>query len=236
MGLTNQTPEDQVQKIFDEIAGNYDRMNDLISLQSHKRWRNQMVDMMALRQGDHVLDLCCGTADLTIATAGKVGSTGHVVGLDFSKEMVKSGQKKVEQAGLEEQIEFQIGDAMNLPFESNSFDAVTVGFGLRNVPDAAAVLREMRRVVKPGGTVACLETSQPQNPVIKFFWKQYFKLVPVMGQVVSHHFKQYSYLEQTAGQFVSAPKLKQMFETAGLRKVKVKTLMFGAAAIHIGKK
>ena len=182
MPLTNHTPEDRVQDIFDHIAPQYDQMNSVISLGTHHWWRQRVMQAMTLHAGDFALDVCCGTGDWTIALAQAVGPAGHVVGFDFSGVMLQHATTKVRQAQLDDRITLRQGDAMQLPYPDNYFNVVTIGFGLRNVPDATQVLREMARVVKPGGQVICLETSQPTNPLVHAGWQVYFgHVVPLMG-------------------------------------------------------
>lgn len=135
-------------------------MNSVISFQQHIKWRKDTMKRMNVKPGSKALDVCCGTADWTIALADAVGPTGDVTGLDFSQNMLNVGVEKVKELGLK-QVKLVHGNAMELPFPDNSFDYATIGFGLRNVPDYLQVLKEMRRVVKPGGIVVCLETSQP---------------------------------------------------------------------------
>ncbi|WP_283679111.1 demethylmenaquinone methyltransferase [Lentilactobacillus sp. Marseille-Q4993] len=235
MGLTNKTPERVVNRLFDDIADHYDEMNDVMTFKTQRNWRRQAMRLLHIETGARVLDVCCGTADWTIALARAVGPTGHVTGLDFSRNMLAIGDKKVTQAKQQKQVSLVEGDAMHLPFADNTFEAATIGFGLRNVPDANQVLREMVRVVKPGGLVASLETSIPENVIIKIGWRAYFKLVPYIAKLRVHNFDQYNYLQTTAKQFVSATKLQQMFETAGVSNVAIKRFMFGAAALHYGR-
>lgn len=236
MALTNQTPEEKVQAIFNRIAPQYDQMNSVISLGTHRIWRQQVMQAMTVRPGDFALDLCCGTGDWTLALAQAVGPAGQVVGLDFSDVMLQEAQRKVRAANLRDRITLRQGDAMDLPYSDNSFNLVTIGFGLRNVPDANQVLREMTRVVKPGGQVVCLETSQPTNPVIHAGWQVYFgHVVPLMGRF-AHHYQAYNYLQQSTHQFVSAPELAAMFSAAGLTDVHYQTFNLGAAAVHFGTK
>lgn len=237
MALTNRTPERTVAQLFDHIAPQYDQMNSLISLGTHRLWRQQVMDQMTVRPGDFALDLCCGTGDWTIALARAAGPRGHVVGLDLSHEMLAVATQKVRAAHLQSQIALRAGDAMHLPYPDNTFDVVTIGFGLRNVPDAQQVLAEMTRVVKPGGQVVCLETSQPTNPVIRIGWQAYFgHVVPLMGRVVAHHYQAYNYLQRTTHQFVSAQQLAVMFTAAGLQAVHYQKFNLGAAAVHFGRK
>ncbi|PTM24089.1 bifunctional demethylmenaquinone methyltransferase/2-methoxy-6-polyprenyl-1,4-benzoquinol methylase [Lactobacillus sp. PFC-70] len=237
MSLTNRTPEKTVAQLFDHIAPQYDQMNRLISLGTHQLWRHRVMDAMQVSPGSFALDLCCGTGDWTIALAQAAGPAGHVVGLDLSREMLAVADQKVRAAHLQGQIALHQGDAMHLNYPDNTFDVVTIGFGLRNVPDAQQVLSEMVRVVKPGGQVVCLETSQPTNPVVHAGWQLYFgHLVPLMGRVVAHHYQAYNYLQRTTHQFVSAEQLAAMFTAAGLTAVHFERFNLGAAAAHFGRK
>ncbi len=150
--------------------------------------------------------------------------------------MLKVGQEKVEKHGLRN-IELIHGNAMELPFEDNSFDFVTIGFGLRNVPDYLAVLKEMNRVLKPGGMAVCLDTSQPTMPGYRQLYYFYFKrIMPLMGKVLAKSYEEYSWLQESASDFPGAPELKKLFEKAGFVKVKYKPYSGGAAASHFGYK
>lgn len=236
MTLTNQTSEDTVQTIFDHIAPQYDQMNGLISLGTHRIWRKRVMDLMTVRPGDFALDLCCGTGDWTLALAQAVGPGGQVVGLDFSSVMLQEATHKVRSARMQDRVTLRQGDAMHLPYPDNSFNVVTIGFGLRNVPDANQVLREMARVVKPGGQVVCLETSQPDNRLVHAGWQLYFgHVVPMMGRLV-HHYQAYNYLQSSTHRFVSVAELVTMFEAAGLTQVHYERFNLGAAAVHLGTK
>lgn len=161
----------------------------------------------------------CGTADWTIALADAVGETGEVKGLDFSKNMLSVGEMKVKTGGYN-QIEPLHGNAMELPFEDNSFDYVTIGFGLRNVPDYLTVLKEMTRVVKPGGMVVCLETSQPEMIGFKQGYYVYFKyIMPLFGKLFAKSYQEYSWLQESAKTFPGMKELASLFEEAGLSDV-----------------
>lgn len=236
MTLTNKTPETKVESLFDQIADNYDGMNSLISLGNHKHWRKLVMQQLNVEPGSFAIDVCCGTGDWTIALAKAVGPSGQVVGLDFSEEMLKLADKKVRAAGLQDRVTLVKGDAMQLPYDDNHFDVATIGFGLRNVPDADQVLHEMSRVVHARGQVACLETSKPTNPVIKFGWRVYFDLVPLMAKVAVNKYQEYAYLQKTTAEFVSAQQLVEMFQNAGLVDVHYRPFTFGAAAFHWGMK
>ncbi|MCP9333174.1 demethylmenaquinone methyltransferase [Lentilactobacillus hilgardii] len=235
MTQTNKTPEPKVEALFNRIAPNYDKMNSLISLGNHKRWREIAMQRLDVQPGNFAIDVCCGTGDWTISLAKAVGPSGQVIGLDFSKEMLKIASEKIKAAGVQDRVTLVEGDAMHLPFDDRKFDVATIGFGLRNVPDADQVLREMVRVVRTNGKIACLETSQPTNPAIKMGWNAYFKTVPVMAKFAVNKYREYHYLQRTTKQFVSAEKLAKMFEDAGMHNVTYRTFTMGAAALHLGR-
>ncbi|MBN8234682.1 demethylmenaquinone methyltransferase [Halobacillus kuroshimensis] len=231
-----QTKEERVHHVFEKIYERYDSMNSIISFQQHRLWRRDVMKRMNVQPGDTALDVCCGTGDWTMALAESVSSNGKVTGLDFSENMLSVGIKK-KLAGRVRQVEFQHGNAMALPFEDDQFDFVTIGFGLRNVPDYQQVLREMYRVVKPGGKVVCLETSQPTNPFFKRMYYFYFgNIMPLFGRVFAKSYQEYSWLHESAKDFPGKKELKMMFEEAGLSNVIVKSYTGGVAAMHMGEK
>lgn len=177
--------EQKVHTVFEKISVDYDKMNSVISFNQHKKWRDDIMSRMNVHEGAHALDVCCGTADWTIAIAEATGSNGHVTGLDFSEGMLEAGRSKV---AAHPNITLVQGNAMELPFPDDSFDFVTIGFGLRNVPDYLTVLQEMNRVLKPGGMIACLETSQSELQVtgsysafilnsLCLYWERYLQKV-----------------------------------------------------------
>ncbi|VDG21297.1 ubiquinone/menaquinone biosynthesis methyltransferase [Lactobacillus plantarum JDM1] [Lactiplantibacillus mudanjiangensis] len=226
-----------VQGLFDTIAPNYDRMNNIISLGTHRHWRRQTMAQIHLRPTDHVLDLCCGTGDWTIALAQELTATDGVIGLDFSAPMLKIAQQKVHQAHVDKQVWLRRGNAMHLPFHDNQFDVVTIGFGLRNLPDKVQGLAEIYRVLKPGGQLICLETSQPDQPLIKPVWQWYFtRVVPWFGRLFAHQYQEYAYLQETTRHFVSYRQLVTLFQQAGFTQVHYQRFNFGAAAAHFGTK
>jgi demethylmenaquinone methyltransferase / 2-methoxy-6-polyprenyl-1,4-benzoquinol methylase len=231
-----QSKEQRVHHVFEKIYKNYDQMNSVISFQQHKAWRKDTMKRMDVQKGSFALDLCCGTADWTIALADAVGATGKVVGLDFSKNMLKIGQEKVDKLQLN-QVKLVHGNAMELPFEDNSFDYVTIGFGLRNVPDYMTVLKEMQRVVKPGGKVVCLETSQPTIIGFRQLYFFYFRFImPVFGKLFAKSYQEYSWLQESARDFPGMKELANMFREAGLKDIEVKPYTLGVAAMHLGYK
>ena len=231
-----QSKEERVHGVFEKIYENYDQMNSVISFQQHIKWRNDTMKKMNVQKGSKALDVCCGTADWTIALADAVGTEGSVVGLDFSKNMLKIGEEKLKDRNLR-QASLIHGNAMELPFEDNSFDYVTIGFGLRNVPDYNQVLREMYRVVKPGGLAVCLETSQPTMLGFKQIYRLYFRyIMPMFGKLFAKSYSEYSWLQESAKDFPGMKELAKMFSDAGFIKVEYKPYSGGVAAVHIGSK
>ncbi|WP_139994689.1 demethylmenaquinone methyltransferase [Paenibacillus paridis] len=225
-----------VHGVFERIAPKYDLMNDLISFRRHKAWRKFTMKKMNVSQGQTALDLCCGTCDWTIALADASGK-GQIVGLDFSQNMLDFGAIKIDKLGLNKQIKLVQGNAMSLPFEDNSFDFVTIGFGLRNVPDYLQVLKEMRRVVKPGGQVVCLEVSKPTWQPFKAMYNLYFeRILPLMGKLIAKSFQEYKWLPESLKLFPGRQQLVELFEEAGLKQVKAYPLTGGVAALHMGTK
>ncbi|AJI23015.1 demethylmenaquinone methyltransferase [Priestia megaterium] len=231
-----QSKEQRVHGVFEKIYKNYDQMNSVISFQRHKAWRKDTMKRMNVQKGTKALDVCCGTADWTLAMAEAVGETGEAVGLDFSQNMLKIGEEKVKNSPFSN-ITLLHGNAMELPFEDNSFDYVTIGFGLRNVPDYLQVLKEMQRVVKPGGKVVCLETSQPTMVGYRQMYLLYFKyIMPALGKMVAKSYDEYSWLQESARDFPGQKQLADMFREAGLTDVEVKSYTGGVAAMHLGYK
>lgn len=228
------TKEERVHKVFEKVSTDYDKMNSVISFNQHKKWRDDMMVRMAVKEGAQALDVCCGTADWTIALAEAAGPTGKVTGLDFSEAMLEVGKAKVEKKPT---ITLMHGNAMELPFSDNTFDYVTIGFGLRNVPDYSTVLEEMYRVLKPGGMIACLETSQSELPVYKQLFRFYFKFImPLFGKLFAKSYKEYSWLQESADDFPGRKELAHLFTEAGFSEVSYKSYSGGAAAGHIGFK
>jgi len=228
--------EKKVYKTFQTISDDYDKLNDVISFCRHKTWKKDAIKKLNIEAHSNVLDICCGTGDLSILLSGVCNGQIHVVGLDFSENMLLVANKRKKKLGLKN-IDFIHGNAMALPFEDNTFDHVTIGFGLRNTPDYRATIREMKRVLKVGGTVACIDTSKPTFPIYKEIYGLYFRyLMPMMGQVLSRHKDEYKWLNQSTEEFLSKNELKDMFLEAGFRSVKVKSYAGGAAALHIGTK
>ncbi|WNF38025.1 demethylmenaquinone methyltransferase [Bacillaceae bacterium IKA-2] len=229
-----QSKEERVHQVFESIYKKYDKMNSIISFQRHIAWRKDTMKRMNVQKGDQALDVCCGTADWTIALGEAVGTEGKVYGLDFSKNMLSIGEEKVKSIP---QIELIHGNAMELPFEENQFDFVTIGFGLRNVPDYLQVLKEMHRVLKPGGKVVCLETSQPTTLGFKQLYNFYFKnVMPLFGKIFAKSYHEYSWLQESTMSFPNKEKLAEMFSSAGFKDIQIKPYSGGVAAMHLGVK
>lgn len=232
----NQSKEERVHNVFEAISNRYDFMNSVISFQRHKAWRKDTMKKMNVSKGQKALDVCCGTADWTIALADAVGESGEVYGLDFSQNMLKVGEEKIQELQLN-QVTLLHGNAMELPFDDHTFNFVTIGFGLRNVPDYMQVLKEMTRVVKPGGKVVCLETSQPTMPIFRQLYYFYFSyIMPALGKLFAKSYNEYSWLQESAKDFPGQKELAEMFKEAGLIDVIVKPYTGGVAAMHMGTK
>jgi|SRR5699024_1412644 len=234
--MEEHSKEKRVHDVFEKISDNYDTMNSVISFKQHKRWRKDVMTRMQVEEGVRVLDLCCGTGDWSFALEEKVGQSGEVIGLDFSGNMLKVAKQR--QAKLtNSKIQFIQGNAMELPFEDESFDYVTIGFGLRNVPDYLTVLREMHRVLKPNGQAVCLETSQPTLIGYRQLYYFYFRFImPLLGKIFAKSYKEYAWLNESARDFPNKKELKNLFEKAGFQNVQVKAYTGGVAAMHLGYK
>ncbi|KIL44204.1 demethylmenaquinone methyltransferase [Jeotgalibacillus soli] len=228
------TKEQRVHHVFEKIYGQYDKMNSVISFKQHVRWRKETMKRMNVQAGFSALDVCCGTADWTISLAEATGTEGRVVGIDFSENMLNVGKEKVKSYP---QISLVHGNAMELPYEDHSFDYVTIGFGLRNVPDYLQVLKEMNRVLKPGGMAVCLETSQPTIPIFRQGYYLYFQyIMPLFGKIFAKSFQEYSWLQESAKDFPGMKELAVLFEEAGFSSVEYKPFSGGVAAMHMGFK
>jgi demethylmenaquinone methyltransferase/2-methoxy-6-polyprenyl-1,4-benzoquinol methylase len=234
--MDKQAKEERVHHVFEKIYKNYDSMNSIISFQQHKIWRKDAMERMHVKPGEKVLDVCCGTGDWSLSLAESVGRDGKVIGLDFSENMLSIAEEKKVKHELG-QLEFVHGNAMELPFPDNTFDHVTIGFGLRNVPDYMAVLKEMYRVVKPNGKVVCLETSQPELLGFKQLYFFYFRyIMPLFGKIFAESYEEYAWLNESTQNFPNKQKLKEMFQEAGFSFVEVKSYTLGVAALHMGTK
>lgn len=227
-----------VKSLFNTIAPEYDKMNNIISLGAHKKWRQKVMDKMVFPRKAQIIDLATGTADWAIALAENSDSDSEIIGLDFSESMLVVGQTKVDISDYSEKITLEQGDVMDLEFPDNSFDIVTIGFGLRNLPDPKQGIKEMYRILKPGGQLVILETSQPDSPLVKPFWQLYFGLVmPLFGRVFAKgKYQEYKYLDETTEHFMDYMTLGQLLLKSGFKKVRISRFNLGAAAAHYATK
>lgn len=234
--MSEQSKAERVHHVFEKISDNYDAMNSVISFKRHIAWRKSVMKKMDVKKGAQALDVCTGTGDWAISMSQAVGENGHVTGLDFSQNMLKVAEEKKTAQNID-QLNFIHGDAMNLPFEDNQFDYVTIGFGLRNVPDYLQVLKEMHRVVKPGGKVVCLETSQPTLIGYRQIYYFYFRFImPLFGRIFAKSYNEYAWLHESAKDFPDKNALKKLFLAAGFKDVKIKSYTGGVAAMHLAVK
>jgi len=219
--------------MFDRIAGVYDLVNTVMTAGLHHAWRERAADRAELGPGDAALDLCCGTGDLALELRGRVGASGRVVGADFSERMLELAQEKAGERGLAD-VTFEWADAMELPYSDASFDAVTVGFGVRNLADVGAGIAEMTRVLKPGGRCVILEITQPQKPPLSTFFAIWFdRIVPVIGRIAGDP-EAYEYLPESVRSFPAPAKLAALMDQAGLSGIRYTVLAGGIIAIHSG--
>lgn len=223
--------------MFDSIADDYDALNHILSLDVDKIWRKkalkQIVDAPAPIQ---VLDLACGTGDFSIAIA-KAFTEGHVTGVDLSEGMLAVMREKVAKAGLNEMISIEEGDGENLRFPDNTFDRVTIAFGIRNFEDRPKGLREMLRVLKPGGRLVILELSRPENKVIRWFYDLYFlHILPKIGGKVSGDKAAYAYLPASVAAFPGKKEFTATMREAGFRTVTHKAFTLGICRMYTGEK
>ncbi|MEX2103189.1 MAG: class I SAM-dependent methyltransferase [Gaiellaceae bacterium] len=222
---TGVLPPEAVRTMFDRIAPVYDVMNRAMTAGLDLRWRRLAAEAV-VRPGSRVLDACCGTGDLAVA-AERAG--GHVTGIDFSEEMLARARKK------STSVEWRQGDVMALPFEDGSFDVVTVGFGVRNLEDLESGLRELARIVVPGGRLACLEITRPQGALRPFFRAWFDGLVPLAGKVLPGG-AAYSYLPASVRRFPGPPDLAGAMERSGFSGVGWRLFGGGIVALHVGTK
>ena len=217
--------------MFDAIAPRYDLLNRLLSLGIDQSWRARAVAALQIPESGRVLDLATGTADLALRILRHAPSA-EVVGLDPSPKMLEAGRSKIEQAGLGARIELVLGDAEALPFAAQSFDGVSIAFGIRNVPDRARALSEMRRVTRPGGRVVVLELSEPRGFLSGLAKFHVHTVVPNLGALLSGA-REYRYLEQSIAAFPSPEVFGELMREAGLQVLEIAPLTFGVCHLYV---
>ncbi len=227
--------KEQVKTMFDSIALKYDLLNKILSVGIDKGWRRKLVKLLSQNNPQLILDVATGTADLAIAVSSL--KPQKITGIDISPKMLQIGKEKVKKIYLEEIIDLKIGDAENLPFPENSFDAVCVAFGVRNFENLETGLKELNRVLKPGGEVFILEFSQPQMFPVKQIYNFYSKrILPVIGKKISGDDSAYKYLPDSVNAFPFGNNFLHILSGCGFSQNKLHSLTFGIASIYTGKK
>jgi demethylmenaquinone methyltransferase/2-methoxy-6-polyprenyl-1,4-benzoquinol methylase len=225
---------DQVRGMFDRIAGVYDLMNSAMTAGLHHEWRRRAVERAEVGPGSDALDVCCGTGDLALELRRRIGPDGRVVGCDFSEPMLELARRKSGDEGLP--VEFGWADALDLPYGDGSFDAVTIGFGARNLADLDRGLSEMARVLRPGGRLVILEITRPQRPPLASFYSLWFdRIVPVIGTLAGDP-DAYNYLPNSVRSFPEPRELAAKIDAAGLAEIRWLLLAGGIIAIHSATK
>jgi demethylmenaquinone methyltransferase/2-methoxy-6-polyprenyl-1,4-benzoquinol methylase len=228
---------ERVRSVFASVAGKYDVMNDLMSFGVHRLWKQFTLSLTGLRPGRHALDVAGGTGDLARGLLKQVGKEGRVVLSDINPKMLEIGRDRLLDAGHVGNVEFIVADAERLPFEDDSFDCLTIGFGLRNVTDKAAALRSMYRVLKPGGQLLVLEFSTPVAPGLKPLYDAYsFQVLPLLGRLVAGDAASYRYLAESIRLHPNQEVMLEMLRSAGFSQTRYHNLTGGIVALHRGYK
>ena len=226
-----------VGNVFHSVAARYDLMNDLMSGGIHRIWKRFTIELSGVRRNNAVLDIAGGTGDLAARFAELVGPEGRVVLADINDSMLQVGRDKLLDQGRLRNIEFVQADAQYLPFPDDSFDCITIAFGLRNVTDIDLALRSMLRVLKPGGRLLVLEFSKPQNELLSKAYDTYsFRVLPLMGKLVANDSESYQYLAESIRKHPDQATLKDMMEDAGFSQVEYHNMTGGIVALHRGVK
>lgn len=226
--------KEQIGGLFDRIAGSYDKLNHILSLNIDCHWRKKAVKH--LKYTGNVLDVAIGTADLSIEIL-KQGKADFITGIDLSEEMMKIGREKVRSLGYGDKVRFEKVNAQDMPFDDESFGAVTCAFGVRNFSDLDKGLSEMCRVMKRGGQLSIIEFSYPENPLMAALYDFYFsKIMPLIGGTISMDKPAYQYLNRSVKNFMWGEKMKRRLEDAGFRYVGYDAMTFGIATLYIATK
>jgi demethylmenaquinone methyltransferase/2-methoxy-6-polyprenyl-1,4-benzoquinol methylase len=229
--MSTESRDKFVQHIFTIVAPYVDALSHGFSLGLDRGWRRKAVALSGIRPGDRVLDICAGTGELAFALLPAVGPTGSVMATDFCENMLAFAKKK--QGDGSRNITFQAADAKSLPFPDNSFDAVTVGFGMRNIPDTVLALQEVRRVLKPGGRFVCLELTKPQSPLLGRLYNWYLsRFMPFVSNLVMKSSAPYLYLPRSIEAFYQPPEFREVIARNGFGDVTVDSLTLGIATVY----
>ncbi|MEZ5771211.1 MAG: bifunctional demethylmenaquinone methyltransferase/2-methoxy-6-polyprenyl-1,4-benzoquinol methylase UbiE [Defluviimonas denitrificans] len=225
-----------VHGVFTRVANRYDLMNDLMSVGIHRLWKDAMMDWLAPRAGQRLLDVAGGTGDIAFRFLARAPEARATV-LDMTESMLIEGQKRAEAENLADRLDWVVGDAMALPFADNTFDVYTISFGIRNVTRIPDALAEAFRVLKPGGRLMVLEFSQLPNPALQWAYDRYsFNVIPALGQAVANDRDSYQYLVESIRKFPDQDSFATMIRQAGFEQVKYRNLTMGVAALHSGWK
>ncbi len=226
----------KVRSLFGDVASKYDIMNDAMSMGIHRIWKDAMMDWLAPRPGQKLLDVAGGTGDISFRFLKRAGS-GHATVLDLTEPMLVEGRKRAEAAQMADSLDWIVGDAMALPFEDNSFDVYTISFGIRNVTRPQEALNEAFRVLRPGGRLMVLEFSQIPNDLMQKIYDLYsFNIIPQLGQVIAGDRDSYQYLVESIRNFPDQETFLGMVKTAGFDNAKYRNLSMGIACLHSGWK
>ena len=222
-----------VKKIFENVSDRYDLMNDFMSLGIHRVWKESMLDWLAPRRGQSLIDVAGGTGDIAFNFIKRAKSGANATILDLTESMMIEGKKKTIDLPEESKINWVCGDAMRMPFSDSTFDVYTISFGIRNVTNISKTLSEAYRVLKPGGRLMILEFSSVNNDLISWIYDKYsFNIIPKLGEFVSNDRESYQYLVESIRKFPNQEKFSEMIINEGFRKVKYRDLTFGIAALH----
>ena len=226
----------RVKGVFGSVASKYDIMNDVMSFGIHRLWKDAMMDWLAPRSGQTLLDVAGGTGDIAFRFLKRAGC-GHATVLDLTEPMLLEGQKRAEAEKLADSLDWVVGDAMKLPFEDNSFDVYTISFGIRNVTRPQDALNEAFRVLRPGGRLMILEFSQIPNELMQSVYDLYsFNIIPQMGKVIAGDRDSYQYLVESIRKFPDQKTFLEMIQKAGFENAKYRNLSMGIACLHSGWK
>ncbi|MCQ2973815.1 MAG: bifunctional demethylmenaquinone methyltransferase/2-methoxy-6-polyprenyl-1,4-benzoquinol methylase UbiE [Bacteroidales bacterium] len=233
---SDKSKREQVEIMFNNIAPKYDLLNHSLTLGIDKIWRRKAIKLAAQNNPNNILDIAAGTGDFTILEAKKTNAK-EIIGVDISQNMLNVAIQKAEKLNLQNKIKFIKADSLDLPFSDNSFDSVTVGFGVRNFADIPAGLTEIYRILKPGGRLVVLELSEPSNPIInKLFGFYFHKILPFFGRIVSKDKSAYTYLPNSVDNFPYGQRFIDIMSKCNYQKPQLKWLSFGIAAIYWGEK